>query len=345
MVVDVLKKLKKDAKVRQRQGTNEKAKAQVTVQQTKQKPPEPAHKYFVSNNWKSLLERKPDIAPKAKERSSTGGGSLLGQTQTAGSAGKNVVALDCEMVGVGPGGERSVLARVSIVDFEGKVLMDRFVRPKEFVTDFRTAITGITAGTFKRPDVISEDIARKMAADLLDGKIVVGHSVQFDFQALLLSHPHVLIRDTALFRPLRPPGQKRTPALKKLCQHWLQEKIQEGEHDSVQDARIALRLYRLKSKEWEKQLRSAMQHHSLGGSAAGRAVGEEFLGFDGDGDDDEGERVDRSQAVKSGSNKKGVKKKVKSKAPAASAGDAPRPSASSTGELSRKKKKKQIRPP
>ena len=36
-----------------------------------------------------------------------------------------VVAMDCEMVGVGPTGTRSVLARVSIVDSEGNVLVDK----------------------------------------------------------------------------------------------------------------------------------------------------------------------------------------------------------------------------
>lgn len=42
-----------------------------------------------------------------------------------------MVAMDCEMVGVGPNGTRSVLARVSIVDSEGKVLLDKhlFCKP------------------------------------------------------------------------------------------------------------------------------------------------------------------------------------------------------------------------
>ena len=34
------------------------------------KPPkafEPSHKFFVSQNWKSLIERRPDVAPKAKQ--------------------------------------------------------------------------------------------------------------------------------------------------------------------------------------------------------------------------------------------------------------------------------------
>lgn len=39
------------------------------------------------------------------------------------------VGLDCEMVGIGPDGKQSALARACVVDFNGNVLYDRFVRP------------------------------------------------------------------------------------------------------------------------------------------------------------------------------------------------------------------------
>lgn len=47
------------------------------------------------------------------------------------------------MVGVGPEGSESVLARVSIVNFHGAVVLDRFVRPREKVTDYRTWVSGV----------------------------------------------------------------------------------------------------------------------------------------------------------------------------------------------------------
>ena len=50
------------------------------------------------------------------------------------------VALDCEMVGIGPNGRRSVLARCSIVDFDGNTIFDKFVRPESRITDFRTKV-------------------------------------------------------------------------------------------------------------------------------------------------------------------------------------------------------------
>lgn len=51
--------------------------------------------------------------------------------------------MDCEMVGVGPKGEDSIVARVSIVNQFGKCVYDKYVKPTEEVTDYRTAVSGI----------------------------------------------------------------------------------------------------------------------------------------------------------------------------------------------------------
>ena len=54
-----------------------------------------------------------------------------------------VVAVDCEMVEVDRWSEG--LARVSIVNFYGVVLMDKFVIPEGKVTNYRTWVSGVTA--------------------------------------------------------------------------------------------------------------------------------------------------------------------------------------------------------
>eukprot|EP00450_Noctiluca_scintillans_P026169 CAMPEP_0194516538 /NCGR_PEP_ID=MMETSP0253-20130528/49445_1 /TAXON_ID=2966 /ORGANISM="Noctiluca scintillans" /LENGTH=263 /DNA_ID=CAMNT_0039360401 /DNA_START=23 /DNA_END=811 /DNA_ORIENTATION=- len=197
-----------------------------------------------------------------------------------GKVSENVVAMDCEMVGVGVDGLRSVLARVSVVDHNGTTIFDAFVRPKEEVTDYRTWITGITKATLDGPRVLLEDVARQRASELLQGKVVVGHALQNDFAALNLDHPLTMIRDTCRFRPLRIPGkEKMTPSLKRLAAHWLHINIQDGQHDSVEDSRIALRLYRLKCSLWERMMRGAMR--------SGRQEDEQD-----DDSDDEGEPVE-----------------------------------------------------
>lgn len=53
------------------------------------------------------------------------------------------LAIDCEMVGAGPKGSISQLARCSIVSYDGDVIYDKFIKPSMYVTDFRTRWSGI----------------------------------------------------------------------------------------------------------------------------------------------------------------------------------------------------------
>ena len=48
------------------------------------------------------------------------------------------------MVGTGPEGDFSMLARCSIVNHHGNILYDTYVAPMDKITDFRTQISGIT---------------------------------------------------------------------------------------------------------------------------------------------------------------------------------------------------------
>lgn len=142
------------------------------------------------------------------------------------------VAIDCEMVGVGPEGVESALARVTIVNYNGTVLMDKFVLPQERVTDYRTHVSGITPELLKNAEPFKQ--TQKEVADIIKDRIVVGHGVQNDFQALMLDHPRPLIRDTSLYRPFRKLISKgRTPALRKLAAEFLKVEIQGGAHSPV----------------------------------------------------------------------------------------------------------------
>ena len=91
---------------------------------------------------------------------------------------------------------------------------------------------------------------------MLKGKTVVGHALHNDFQALgVLPNDDglekVRIRDTQQLKSLRIPGETGIPSLKNLANYWLKEDIQAGAHSSVEDARAAMRLYKLKEKQWE----------------------------------------------------------------------------------------------
>lgn len=108
------------------------------------------------------------------------------------------VAMDCEMVGVGEDGRDSIVARVSIVNSFGVCIYDKFVLPTETVTDYRTRFSGI------RPEDLQEGTAtcvgvcipfscatgkavpfkqvQKEVADILKGRVLVGHAVHNDLQ-------------------------------------------------------------------------------------------------------------------------------------------------------------------
>ncbi|RYC57143.1 hypothetical protein CHU98_g9062 [Xylaria longipes] len=127
------------------------------------------------------------------------------------------IAIDCEMVGIGPAGQDHMLARVSCADFHGKQVYDSFVIPREPVTDYRTAITGITASTLRAPAARPFEEVQATIADLLKGRILVGHDVRHDLAVLELSHPTPQIRDTARHSSFRRFGNGPKPALRVLA--------------------------------------------------------------------------------------------------------------------------------
>lgn len=177
------------------------------------------------------------------------------------------IALDCEMVGTGLRGFESILARVSVVNFHGIELMDVYVRPTRKVVDYRTAVSGVTAGhltsskedpsvnIFGQPLLTLTELQNRLIP-LLHDRIVVGHALNNDFSALLLSsnHPRRLIRDTSRYRPFRALANGRSPSLKMLAAKILGVRIQSASHDSVDDARIAMLLYRSVKSQWENAI-------------------------------------------------------------------------------------------
>ena len=152
------------------------------------------------------------------------------------------VGIDCEMVGVGGDEDRSVLARVSMVNFHGTQVYDSFVRPKEFVTDWRTHVSGVSTKDMATARAF-EDVQAEVAAKLKD-RIIVGHAIKNDLEAMMLGHPKKDIRDTSKFSGFRKYSAGKTPSLKKLAKEVLGVDIQAGEHSSIEDARATMLLFR-----------------------------------------------------------------------------------------------------
>lgn len=231
----------------------------------------------------------------------------------------DLVALDCEMVGVGVDGKKSILARVSVVNEDGNVVLDTFVSPTEYVVDYRTNVSGVRPSDLKAAPGFKE-IQTKMAG-ILKGRILVGHALKNDLKCLLLDHPRSMTRDTALYRPLTRPLRPNERAqdsgiargrgsrsLRELCFSHLGIQIQTGEHSSVDDARAALLLYKKNQIAWEREIRVS-NVKSRGGKGEGKKqmgkMGKKIKRVD-DGDDSDSDQNTNSKPSKPGKKHKSI---------------------------------------
>jgi RNA exonuclease 4 len=170
------------------------------------------------------------------------------------------LALDCEMVGVGEGGSKSALARVSIVDYNNAIVFDTYVKVNEPVTDYRTFVSGI------REEHLSSDMAMDFAQcqsivkKVLQGKILIGHALKNDMAVLEFDHPWYDCRDTAKYEPFMKKDKNtnilRPRKLKDLTETKLNRMIQlpGHEHCPIEDAIAALDLYKKARIKWEKAM-------------------------------------------------------------------------------------------
>ncbi|XP_054855268.1 interferon-stimulated 20 kDa exonuclease-like 2 [Eublepharis macularius] len=171
-----------------------------------------------------------------------------------------MVAVDCEMVGTGPGGRISDLARCSIVNYYGDVMYDKYIRPVNPITNYRTKWSGIRR--HHMTNAVPFKTAQKEILKILTGKIVIGHAIHNDFKALKYFHPKSATRDTSKIPLLnRKAGfpENESASLKRLTKQLLHRDIQVGQngHSSVEDARATMELYKVVEVDWESYLASS----------------------------------------------------------------------------------------
>jgi hypothetical protein len=152
----------------------------------------------------------------------------------------NYLAMDCEMVGVA--NNRSLLARCSIVNQFGQVIYNKYILPTEAVLDYRTHINGIKAEHLLPNNAIPFKQCQIEVLHLIHGKILLGHSISSDLTALGITHPLNSLIDTSLCKYLCPaqPRSLKSLVVEKLSWH----SFQSAAHDSIQDARAVLALYK-----------------------------------------------------------------------------------------------------
>ena len=173
------------------------------------------------------------------------------------------IAMDCEMVATEKGRE---CARVVLVDWKGRTLLDTHVKPQYPVTDYLTFVSGIVASNLT--DAPDFQTVQAQVKQILGGKILVGHALENDLASLHLDHPWWMIRDTAYYQPFmqvrRSGGESfYVPRkLKDLCEQRLKKQIQVlgVAHCPYEDAKAALDLYKSHRPRWESCVTSQIHH-------------------------------------------------------------------------------------
>jgi hypothetical protein len=168
-----------------------------------------------------------------------------------------ILALDCEMIYTIKGLE---LARVTVIDWEERLLLDLIVKPDAPITDYNTRYSGIDASMYdsnQNNDFLLIDLTQKQVnfgnarfvtfkeaqdaflrlftvqgmrnagfnTDDISIVALVGHSLENDLRALKVIHPWII--DTSQLFP-HPKGPHMRTGLRYLAATFLKEFIQQG---------------------------------------------------------------------------------------------------------------------
>lgn len=157
----------------------------------------------------------------------------------------NVVAFDCEMVLVE--GQESALARATLLDARtGDILMDRLVKPAKPIINYLTRFSGIDEVLLRDVTTTLEECQEELCKFVDSDTFVVGHSLENDFAAMKMI-PNCYLLDSAWLFP-HPSGLPCKNALRFLTRRYFNKTIQQGSHDSTEDAWCAAQIVLLKLK-------------------------------------------------------------------------------------------------
>ncbi|TDL28805.1 hypothetical protein BD410DRAFT_781349 [Rickenella mellea] len=159
-----------------------------------------------------------------------------------------------------------MIARISVCDYRGNLIVDTFVRPTQAVVDYRSAVTGLQPHHLWTAPLFAD--VQKKVATVFRGRILVGHSLWQHLSLIGIRHPALDTRDLSLFLPFRRSlcGYSVVP-LRQLVYHLMRRKIGFGYEHPLEEARAALDLFRSYEEHWEDIIRAGGWPCSLPPSA------------------------------------------------------------------------------
>jgi PAB-dependent poly(A)-specific ribonuclease subunit 2 len=183
------------------------------------------------------------------------------ETPTAGShvaIDTEFVALQQEEIEIKADGEREIvrptrlgLARVSVLRGsgrdEGVPFINDYITIAEPIVDYLTQWSGVGEGDLDPRSsghaLVPLKVAYKKLWLLLNlGCVFIGHGLPKDFRTINMHVPRAQVVDTVDLFYIR--ARQRKLSLRFLAWYLLHEAIQTDSHDSIEDARTALRLWR-----------------------------------------------------------------------------------------------------
>ncbi|CAH6722471.1 PAN2-PAN3 deadenylation complex catalytic subunit Pan2p [[Candida] jaroonii] len=143
--------------------------------------------------------------------------------------------------------KKSSLARISVIKDDETPFIDDYIIHSQKIEDYITSFSGIEPGDLDPVNstknlVTFQTSYRRLWLLLNIGCVFIGHGLDNDFRTINLHVPPNQIRDTSLLFFLS--DYKRKLSLKFLTFVVLNERVQVGNHDSIEDAKYALKLYK-----------------------------------------------------------------------------------------------------
>ncbi|XP_061388723.1 uncharacterized protein LOC133323841 [Musca vetustissima] len=152
--------------------------------------------------------------------------------------------VDCEMCHTTSGVNE--LTRISIVDENCQTVYESMVRPDNKIIDYLTQFSGITEEMMRSVTKKLSQVQKEVREVLPNDAILVGHSLNFDLNAMKMMHPYII--DTSVCFNIT--GGRAKSKLKTLALEFLKENIQANVagHDSTEDSISCVKLVKLKLK-------------------------------------------------------------------------------------------------